>query len=62
MWMLGQDLTLKTFGIVGLGDVGETIARRLSGFTKPNQKPKVIYSDNSINTKGLTKKKFNNEI
>lgn len=54
MWMLGQDLTLKTFGIVGFEDVGETIARRLSGFTKPNQKPKIIYTDDLINSKGLT--------
>lgn len=51
-WMLGQDLTLKTFGIVGLGEIGQTIAHRLKGFTKPNEIPKIIYCGNSRKPEG----------
>lgn len=51
--MLGQDLTLKTFGIVGLGEIGQTIAHRLTGFTKPNEIPKIIYCGSSRKPEGI---------
>ncbi|XP_055641808.1 glyoxylate reductase/hydroxypyruvate reductase-like isoform X1 [Toxorhynchites rutilus septentrionalis] len=31
-WMLGQDIKAKTIGIIGLGQIGQTIAKRLKGF------------------------------
>lgn len=31
-WMLGQDIKGSTIGIVGLGGIGQTIAKRLKGF------------------------------
>lgn len=31
-WMLGQDVTGSTVGIVGFGGIGQTIAKRLMGF------------------------------
>ncbi|ENN70525.1 glyoxylate reductase/hydroxypyruvate reductase isoform X2 [Dendroctonus ponderosae] len=31
-WMLGQDIAGSTIGIVGLGRIGQTIAKRLQGF------------------------------
>lgn len=31
-WMLGQDIQQSTVGIVGLGGIGQTIIKRLSGF------------------------------
>uniref|UniRef100_A0A6P7GNT9 Glyoxylate reductase/hydroxypyruvate reductase n=1 Tax=Diabrotica virgifera virgifera TaxID=50390 RepID=A0A6P7GNT9_DIAVI len=31
-WMCGQDITNSTVGIIGLGHIGQTIARRLKGF------------------------------
>uniref|UniRef100_A0AAG5DVD3 Glyoxylate reductase/hydroxypyruvate reductase n=1 Tax=Anopheles atroparvus TaxID=41427 RepID=A0AAG5DVD3_ANOAO len=31
-WMLGQDIKGSTVGIIGLGGIGQTIARRLKGF------------------------------
>lgn len=31
-WMLGQDIKGRTVGIVGLGEIGQTIAKRLQGF------------------------------
>ncbi|XP_058450090.1 glyoxylate reductase/hydroxypyruvate reductase-like [Malaya genurostris] len=31
-WMLGQDVVGSTVGIVGFGGIGQTIAKRLSGF------------------------------
>lgn len=31
-WMLGKDTRHSTVGIVGLGNIGQTIAKRLSGF------------------------------
>lgn len=32
MWMLGQEFRNSTVGIVGFGGIGQTIAKRLSGF------------------------------
>ncbi|CAG9767247.1 unnamed protein product [Ceutorhynchus assimilis] len=31
-WMLGQDITGSTIGIIGLGGIGQAIAKRLKGF------------------------------
>lgn len=31
-WILGQDIQNSTVGIVGLGGIGQTIVKRLSGF------------------------------
>lgn len=31
-WMCGSDLHHSTVGIIGLGRIGETVAKRLSGF------------------------------
>lgn len=31
-WLLGQDLTNSTVGIIGLGGIGQTLVRRLKGF------------------------------
>ncbi|XP_058124405.1 glyoxylate reductase/hydroxypyruvate reductase-like [Anopheles ziemanni] len=31
-WMLGQDIKGSTVGIIGMGGIGQTIARRLKGF------------------------------
>ncbi|XP_055641818.1 glyoxylate reductase/hydroxypyruvate reductase-like [Toxorhynchites rutilus septentrionalis] len=39
-WMLGQDIKAKTIGIIGFGEIGQTIAKRLSGF---NVK-RILYS------------------
>lgn len=41
-WMLGQDIKGSTVGIVGLGRIGQVIARRLKGFDVE----KIIYSGN----------------
>lgn len=42
-WMLGQDIKGSTVGIVGLGRIGQVIARRLKGFDVE----KIIYCGNS---------------
>lgn len=42
--MLGQDLTNSTIGIVGLGRIGSTIAKRLIGFDVGN----FLYSGHSV--------------
>lgn len=49
-WMLGTDIQESTIGIVGLGGIGQTIAKRLSGFDVQqilycghNEKPEGIY-------------------
>lgn len=31
-WMIGQDISGSTVGIVGLGGVGQAIVKRLKGF------------------------------
>ncbi|XP_072397255.1 uncharacterized protein [Diabrotica undecimpunctata] len=31
-WMCGQDITNSTVGIIGFGQIGQTVARRLKGF------------------------------
>jgi lactate dehydrogenase-like 2-hydroxyacid dehydrogenase len=47
MWMCGKDLHHSTVGIVGLGRIGQAVARRLRGFgckllySQPNEKPAV---------------------
>lgn len=48
-WMLGQDIKGSTVGIVGLGRIGQVIARRLKGFDVE----KIIYSGNSEKLEGL---------
>ncbi len=47
-WMLGQDIKGSTVGIVGLGRIGQVIARRLTGFDVA----KIIYSGNSEKLEG----------
>lgn len=32
IWMLGQDIKGSTVGIVGLGGIGQAVAKRLKGF------------------------------
>jgi len=39
-WLLGQDIRGSVVGIVGLGNIGQTIAKRLQGF----EVGKIIYS------------------
>ena len=39
-WLLGQDIKGSTVGIVGLGGIGQTIAKRLKGFDVG----KILYS------------------
>ncbi len=41
MLMLGQDVYGKTLGIIGMGRIGEAVARRASGFNM-----KILYSGN----------------
>lgn len=31
-WLLGQDITNSTVGVIGFGGIGQTIVRRLKGF------------------------------
>lgn len=31
-WLLGQDITNSTVGIIGFGGIGQTIVKRLKGF------------------------------
>lgn len=40
-WMLGRDIKGSTVGIVGLGGIGQTIAKRLRGFDIGN----ILYTD-----------------
>lgn len=49
LWMLGRDVKGSTVGIVGLGRIGQVIARRLIGFDVA----KIIYSGNSEKLEGL---------
>lgn len=47
-WMLGQDIKGSTVGIVGLGRIGQVIARRLKGFDVA----RIIYSGSSEKLEG----------
>lgn len=31
-WLLGQDITNSSIGIIGLGGIGQTVVKRLKGF------------------------------
>lgn len=57
MWLLGQDIKGSTVGIVGLGRIGQVIARRLNGFDVA----RIIYSGNSEKLEGLNKFLANSE-
>lgn len=39
-WMLGQDVKRKTIGIIGFGELGQAIAKRLKGF----EVRRILYS------------------
>jgi len=47
-WMLGQDIRGSTVGIVGLGRIGQVIAKRLKGFDVE----KIIYTGNNEKLEG----------
>lgn len=49
LWMLGQDIKGSTVGIVGLGRIGQVIAKRLKGF----EVARIIYAGNSEKLEGL---------
>lgn len=48
-WMLGRDIKGSTIGIVGLGGIGQTIAKRLKGFEIGN----LLYTGHREKPKGL---------
>lgn len=48
-WLLGQDLAGSTIGIVGLGRIGQTIARRLQGFDVE----KILYTGHKEKSQGF---------
>lgn len=48
-WMLGRDIRGSTVGIVGLGRIGQVIAKRLTGFDVG----RIIYSGNSEKVEGF---------
>ncbi|CAG9766344.1 unnamed protein product [Ceutorhynchus assimilis] len=47
-WMLGQDIRGSTIGIIGLGGIGQTIAKRLIGFDVA----KILYTGNREKAEG----------
>lgn len=47
-WMLGQDIKGSTVGIVGMGRIGQVIAKRLKGF----EVEKIIYSGKNEKQEG----------
>lgn len=49
LWMLGQDIKGSTVGIVGLGRIGQVIARRLKGFDVA----RIIYTGNNEKSEGM---------
>lgn len=48
-WLLGQDITNSTVGIIGLGGIGQTIAKRLKGFNVKE----VLYTGHREKTEGM---------
>lgn len=51
-WMLGKDIRGSRVGIVGLGNIGQTIAKRLSGFDVGQ----LVYSGRSRKSEEVEKK------
>lgn len=51
-WMLGKEIRGSRVGIVGLGNIGQTIAKRLSGFDVGQ----VVYSGRSRKSEEVEKK------
>lgn len=51
-WMLGQDIAGSTIGIVGLGNIGQTIAKRLKGGFDVNR---ILYTGHREKPEGITK-------
>lgn len=49
--MLSQDIKGSTVGILGVGRIGQVIAKRLKGF----EVAKIIYTGNSKKVEGLNK-------
>lgn len=48
-WLLGHELRGSTVGIVGLGNIGQTIVRRLKGF----EVARFIYTGHSRKKAGI---------
>lgn len=57
-WLLGQDLRGSTVGIVGLGNIGQAIVKRLKGFDVD----RFVYTGHSRKKAGIYKCIDKNEI
>lgn len=49
-WILGQDIAESTVGIIGLGGIGQAIAKRLKGF----EVKEILYTGHKEKPEGMS--------